>query len=74
MGLHYLAFMGRDLENRKKLMPIWMMNSAGLCSKNIMNSAGIFNDNVSINNIGMNSVSWDYYWDDWLFLCMVLGV
>ena len=57
MGLHYLAFMGRDLENRKKLMPIWMMNSAGLCSKNIMNSVGIFNDNVSINNIGMNSVS-----------------
>ena len=43
MGLHYLTFMGRNLENSKKLMLVRTMNSASLNSQNIMNSVGIFN-------------------------------
>ena len=41
MGLHYFIFMGRNLENRKKLILVQIMNS-----KNIMNSVGIFSDSV----------------------------
>ena len=44
MGLHYLIFMGRNLENKKKLRLVRMMNSVGLNRKNIMNSVGIFKD------------------------------
>ena len=43
IGLHYLTFMGRNLENSKKLMLVRTMNSASLNSQNIMNSVGIFN-------------------------------
>ena len=51
MGLHYVTFMGRHLENMKKLTSIRIMNSASMNSKNIMNSVGIFNVNGFINNI-----------------------
>jgi hypothetical protein len=49
MGLHYLMFMRRNLENRKKLTPVRMMNGVSLISKNMMNSVGIFNESVSMN-------------------------
>ena len=38
--------MGRNLENKKKLMPLQIMNIAGMKSKNIANSVNIFSDNV----------------------------
>jgi hypothetical protein len=50
MGLQYLTFIGRNLENRKKLTPVGIMNSIGLYSKNIVNTLGIFNDSANINN------------------------
>ena len=62
MGFHYLTFMGRNLESRKKLTPVRLMNSAGLNNKNIMNSVGIFNYNSNIiinsrNDNMMNNIS-----------------
>ena len=50
MGLQYLTFMGRNLVNKKKLTPVRIMNSIALCSKNIVNSVGIFNDSANISN------------------------
>ena len=50
MGLHYLTFMGRNAENKKKLMPVWRMNSGGLSNKDIVHNVGIFDDSTSINN------------------------
>ena len=51
-----------------------MMNSVGMNSKNIVNDVNIFNDSVamniigrtlcSVNNIGMNNVSCEYYQDE----------
>jgi hypothetical protein len=46
IGLHYL-------ENNRKLTPIRIMNSASINGKNIVNSVGIFNDIVAMNNIFM---------------------
>ena len=46
MDVQYLIFMGRNLENKKKLMPLQIMNIAGMKSKNIANSVNIFSDNV----------------------------
>ena len=51
MGLHYLTFMGRNLENKKKLMLVQITNSASMNSKNIVNRVGIFNDFVARNSI-----------------------
>ena len=50
MGLHYLTFVGRNLENRKNLIMVQIMNSASFNSKNILNSVGMFNDIDIINN------------------------
>ena len=50
MGMQYLAVMGRNLETKKKLTPFQKMNIVGFNTKNIMNSVGIFNDNVGVNN------------------------
>ena len=62
MGLHFLIFMWRNLENKKKLTLVQIMNSVGMNSKNI-----IYNVNISMimllwvvfsmNTTGMNSVS-----------------
>ena len=62
MDLQYLTFVGRNLENKKQLTLLQMMNNAGLDSKNIMNSFSIFNDNMTLigfvgYNIGMNNIS-----------------
>ena len=51
MGFHYLTFMGRNLENREKLRHVHTMNRADLCSKNIVNSVGVFSDSVSIDSM-----------------------
>lgn len=51
MGLHYLlAFMGGNLENRRKLMPIRMINSVNLHNKTIENIVRIFKDDDVIDN------------------------
>lgn len=50
MGLHFLAFMGANFNNRKKSMLVQRMNSAGLNSNNIVK-------NVVIDIDGMNIVS-----------------
>ena len=49
MAFTILSFMKRNLENRKKLMPIWEKNSSGLYSKNIVSSV-ILGDNIGMNN------------------------
>ena len=46
----YLTFMGSNLENMKKLVPIQTMHSVRLYSKNIVNNVGIFNNIVFINS------------------------
>jgi hypothetical protein len=51
MGLHYLTFMLRNLENKKRLTLVQLMNSVSLDSKSIVNSVGIFNDIVAMNSI-----------------------
>jgi hypothetical protein len=43
--------MGRNLENRKKLMPVQIMNNVDLNSMNIMNNVSTFNDSDTMNNI-----------------------
>ena len=50
MGLRYLTLMRRNLENKKKLMPVRIMNSAGMNSKNIVNNVSIFSDGVAMNS------------------------
>ena len=53
MGLHYLSFMGRNLDNRKKLRLVRIMNNAGMNSKIIVNNVGIFSDSGAVNNTGL---------------------
>jgi hypothetical protein len=48
IDLHYLTFMGRILENKKKLMPVRIMNSVGLNRKRILNSVRVCNNSFSI--------------------------
>ena len=43
--------MGRNLENRKNMTPIQIMNSVGLNSMNIVHNVGIINDNFAMNII-----------------------
>ena len=50
MGLHYHTFMGWNLEDRKKLTPVWIMNSGGFNNKNIVKSVGVFNISVALNS------------------------
>jgi hypothetical protein len=42
--------MGRNLENKKKLTLVQIMNSFSMNNKNIVNSVGIFNNSVVMNN------------------------
>ena len=49
MGLQNLTFMEKNLENRKKLILVRILNSMSLYGNNIMNSVNTFND-VSIIN------------------------
>lgn len=71
--------MGRNLETGENLMLVQIMNNAGLNSKNIMNNVNTSNDRFVINsmfgnNIVMNSVSYEYSWDEQDFVRIVLGV
>ena len=61
-GLHYLTFMGTNLENKKTLMHVQTMNSVSMNNKNIVNILGMFNDNAIMNlfvvdNTRMKNVS-----------------
>ena len=56
MGLHYLTFMGRNLDSKKKLTQVWVVNSVGMNNMNIVNSVGI----VNIYNVVMNSMFMNY--------------
>ena len=47
MGLHYLIFMGRNLENGKKLTLVRIMNSVALNNKNVV---GIFEDSLAFDS------------------------
>ena len=58
----------RNLENRKTLTSIQIMNSVSLSSTTIVNSVGIFNDNVV-----MNSNFREQYWVAKCFLWILLG-
>jgi hypothetical protein len=51
MSLHYLTFMGRNLENKKKLTSEWMKNSANMNSKIIVISVGIITGSTDMNSI-----------------------
>lgn len=51
MALHYLTFMGKSLENKKKLMPKWIMNNVGLNAINIVDNVSIFSDSAIMNSI-----------------------
>jgi hypothetical protein len=48
MGFHSLIFVGRNLENKKILMPVQIMNSASLNRENIESCVNIFNDSAFI--------------------------
>jgi hypothetical protein len=51
MSLHYLTFMVRNLENKKKLTSEWMKNSANMNSKIIVISVGIITGSTDMNSI-----------------------
>ena len=51
MGLQYLTFMERYLENKKKLTMLRIMNSAGVSSMKIVNNVDIFSDSATMNSI-----------------------
>ena len=50
MDLHYLTFMGRNLENRKKLTLVQTMNNDGMKNKNVGNSVNNFTDTAVMKN------------------------
>ena len=59
----------RNLENKKKLMLLQIMNNDGLNSKNIVNCVSTFNDIYILiviqgNNHEMDSVSCESSWDE----------
>ena len=56
MGPHYITFMGRSLENKKKLMPVWIVNDAGISSLLIATLLWIV---FSSNNAKMNNDSYE---------------
>ena len=51
MGLRYLTFMGRNLENRKNFTLVRIMNSVGMNSKDIVNNVEVFSGSVVMNSI-----------------------
>ena len=51
MGLHYLTFMKRNLENKRKLTPVVIMNNVGLYCEFFVNNVNLFNDIKFINYI-----------------------
>lgn len=58
MGLHCLAFMGRNLEIKKKMTLIQTTKSVGMNSKNVVNDVGISMIVLvlSVNNTWMNNI------------------
>ena len=41
---NYLSFMGRNLDTKEKLTPIWIMKGANMNSKYIMNRVSFVKD------------------------------
>ena len=56
MGIHYLTFMGKNLENGKELTLVRISDNVGMNSKDIVNSVGVSNDIVAMNYIPMNNI------------------
>lgn len=54
MGLHYLTFIGRNVENRKKVMLVQINSTAIMNSKNIVNNVSKCNGFDAMNNILLN--------------------
>ena len=50
MDLHYLTFMGRNLENKKKSILVWTMKSDGMIVR-ICEYCWYFGDSVVMNDI-----------------------
>ena len=57
MVLHYLTFMGRNLENRKKATLVHVMNIVGTNSKNVVNIVGICKYTIVINVALVNNIN-----------------
>lgn len=53
MGLQYLTFMERILENMKKPTLVGILNSASMNSKINVNNVDIFNESVPMNSGSM---------------------
>ena len=51
MGLHYVTFTRRNLENRMKLKVVRIRNVADTKNMKIANTTGIISDSVAMNNI-----------------------
>ena len=45
-----LSLCEKNLENKKKLMPVRILNSVCLISKNIVNNVGIYNESDAMNS------------------------
>ena len=77
---HPLPYLhGDKLKIHEELISIWIMNSASLNSKYIVNNVNIFNDvhvvySHYMENTRINNVSFKYLWDEEYFLHIVLGV
>lgn len=50
MGLYYLAFVRKNLDNKEKLSLVHITNSVNMNRKNIVNCFGILNDSDTMNN------------------------
>ena len=46
-----MTWAAKNLENKKKLTPMWIMNSVDVFSENIVNNVSIFSDDVAMNSI-----------------------
>ena len=44
MNLHWLTFMGKNVNNMEKLMQVWIVNDAGLKNTSILSSGNIVNE------------------------------
>lgn len=47
----HMTWAAKNLENKKKLTPMWIMNSVDVFSENIVNNVGTFSDDVAMNSI-----------------------
>ena len=67
MRLQYLTFMERNLEKRKKLTSIQIMNNVSMSSNIVVNSTGMNSANIFNEHAATNSIS-EKYLDEQRFL------